>query len=1326
MGDRDIISIEKFQEASQWTVWSFQVKVILTAAEIFGVVNGDDKIPTVTTDKDYAKNLADWKKNDAKAQKIIVTSIGQKVMIHILNCTTAQQMWEKLKSIYEQDNAASKHLLHQQFFSYEKSADDDVATHISKLESIAQKLKNMKVDISDDMLITKIMMTLPAEYRHFVSAWESSAEDQRTLRNLTNRLFVEENRIGMSKMSLVKQESNEAFLTKQSGGNNGALKRSVQHSKNKGKKKGNCFSCGSSEHWKNQCPAKKDESKSNDAKPTKSKAFLGVILNNESNDQALMSNALDEIDKRDAWYHDSGASSHMCKERSWFVNFTVLENGPDVTLANGDVMRATGKGDINILSFDGNKWIKKTMKGVLHSPKLFANLFSSTKAMDNGHEFHSNKVRCELLDEGCTVLVGVRDGSLYRMLIKVIKPSHTNDKSFANLAVKESSLRVWHERLGHQHLAHVRRFLNSNEIKFADENFDCDGCAYGKQHRLSFELRNEKSTACGEIIHVDVCGPMEVNTLQGRRYFVLFKDDFSHYRFVFFLKNKSEVVEKMGYVINMTEKQFGHPIKAIQTDNGTEFINEETNNLLQKRGIRHRRSVAYTPEQNGCIERENRTIMESARLMLHSKKLELSLWAEAVNTAVFILNRTGTSTVKEKTPYELWNGEPAKIDQFRIFGSEVYVHIPKQQRRKLDAKSKKCIFFGYENDMKGFRVMDESKAIRVVRDVKFLSEVPASVTFIDESDDSNGSTEADEDLQEGENNNDETEENASIRPAKIIQRRTTALTDVSQSNVLNSRLRSQSQDARNNGSVNMMALLASAELNCDEPSTYEEAMKSSDRDNWLIAMKDEIDSLERNDTWVLMEKPKSQKIVDSKWVYKVKRNTDDSIDRFRARVVARGFTQEYGVDYLETFSPVVRFASVRVILAIAAKLKLTLKQFDVKTAFLYGDLQEDIYVKQPSGFDDGSGRVFKLKKSLYGLKQSSKCWNDKFTKFIEKFGFTACKSDACVFISNKDGNFIILAIYVDDGLIAGSNQKVIDSVIEHLRDAFEVKAMPVECFLGFEIHRKEDGSIFINQAAYARKIQRKFEMEECNALAIPCDPNQILGKFEEAEQSTYPYRQLIGSLMYLSVGTRPDISFAVGYVSRYMERPTRVHVEAAKRILRYIKGTEQFGILYEGSGDGQLLGFSDSDYAGCVTTRKSTSGFTFLLDNGIVSWCSERQKSVSLSTMEAEYIAAASAIKELIWLKRLLNELLPDQFGNVEFFMDNASAENFVKNAQCSKRSKHIDVCYHFIRDEYNKKVFNLEHIPSQEMVADILTKPLARKRFEYLRSLMGVTLIKD
>lgn len=1291
--EKDVSTIDKFIEPSQWMIWKFQVRVNLMAAELVGYIDGSTERPTDATETNHQQNLADWKKNDAKAQKLMVNSCGSKVLIHLCNCSTAKEMWDKLHSVYEHTSAAAKQLLQEKYHSYKKNPSHDIATHISTLQSMVQNLKAVGVSIDDSGLIMKILMTLPSEYRHFLSAWDSVAENDKTVKNLTDRLMVEESRYGFGNLNLNEVDESEALLAKHGGSS--SHKRHQRNQKNSAmKQKGKCYKCGSSEHYKRDCP---DISSSNDS-----------IASSHGDEKGFIGSAIQSLSKDDAWYQDSGATSHMSKQRNWFVNYVELEEPIDILIGNGDVMRAIGRGDIDALVYDGNQWNKKRLHDVLHAPKLFANLFSSTKALDRGHTSRCDKKSFHLYDGEKLVAVGARQGNMFQMLIKVIVPDH--DKSMVNVVTQNNALRVWHERLGHQNLAHVRKFLKTNGIDFNDENFDCDGCAFGKLHRLSFGLREEKSTKCGEIIHADLVGAIETESFAGSKYFIMFKDDYSHFRFVFFLKQKSEVPDKFKIVLKIAEKQFGHPVKCLQTDHGTEIDNETIRNITTENGIQHRFSIKYTPEQNGCAERENRTVMESARSMIHAKQMNPKIWAEAVHTAVYVLNRTGTSTVKGSTPYELWYGKRAQVDHFRIFGSEVYVHIPKQKRKKLDPKAKKCIFVGYDDDHKGFRVMDECNRIFVARDVKFLAEESSTVTIITEED----SDSSDDVIDSGGGSQQQQQQNQQ-QPARIRKRRTTTLQDIDENNILDARLRGRSQSQSTVMAMSMMAIN-------DEPRTYQEAIDSSESQNWKNAMESEYDSLIRNHTWILVQKPENQRVIDNKWVFKVKKNPDDTIDRYKARLVCRGFNQEYGIDYMETFAPVVRFDSLRAILAIVAEKRMHMLQFDVKTAFLNGELEENVFMRQPVGFDDNSGRVCKLQKSLYGLKQASRCWNQKFKSFAEHFGFDACESDPCVFASHKNGSTLILTIYVDDGFVVGTDKASMELVIEHLQREFEIRVMDVNCFLGFEIDQRDDGSIFMHQTAYANRILQKFQMENCVPVCVPSDPNQVLCKFDDSGMSDYPYRHLVGSLMYLAIATRPDISYAIGNVSRYMENPTVAHERALKRILKYIAGTKNHGILFKHNGNHQLHGFSDADYAGDVDSRKSTSGYVFLFNDSTISWRSSLQKCVSISTTESEYVSASEAVKEMVWLKRLYEELAPNQQTETCFYMDNMSAIRLVKNPEFHRRTKHIDVRYHFIREKFNDGLFKLEHVSTDEMIADIFTKALPKIRFEYLRTMMGIT----
>lgn len=1291
------VSIDKLEGVHNWSMWKFQMRQILEAAELFDYVDGTTDKPIVAS-VNYAKEVVTWKKADAKARRTISIACGKQSIRLIMNCETAKEMWTALKSTYEQKSENNTYFLQQKYYNFKKEPSDDMATFISKLLEIVHQLRDQEETISDSMVISKILNTMPAEYSHFNSAWESASAADRTLTNLKARLMAEEMRL----KSQDQVEEVEALMAKRTFPKKTNNKKGISaNNKNKSDKpKGKCFKCGKGGHWKRDCPESRKQS---DGRREGSSSDAFVCCTATSGEQ-------------DTWILDSGATDHMSYRREWFENFTEICPEP-VTVGNGEQIMARGKGDINILAFGGNGWIRKRVMGVLFVPELRKNLFSSGKVTDRGHQLNMDNKGCELLRDGNIVAVGVRRRGLFQMLFRTIQPSKL--EIAANVAIKKTSLRSWHERLGHQNATHVKKFLQARNIDFINESFECEACIYGKHHRSSFKSREEKSKKCGEIIHTDVCGPFQENSIGGSSYFLLLKDDYSHFRFVYFMKQKSEVAEIIKKCVKLIQRKHGHSVRIIRSDNGTEFVNNELKTFFEEAGIHHQRTVPYTPEQNGCAEREMRTIVESARTMLQAKQIEKKFWAEAVNLAVHVLNRSGTSTVENKSPYELWHGEEARLDHLRVFGSEVFIHIPKEKRQKLDSKAAKCVFVGYDNNSKGYRVWNpKTGKIEISRDVVFLLE--ESMATLDVG----AEEKADKDANGGNASNKNTKDegvNDYVTPVQQQNERS-AICDVDDRNVVDRRLRDRSTIT----ATKRLTYLASGEhfamsATSEEPRTYEQAIQADDRKQWERAMDEEYDSLIKNRTWTLVKAPDDQRVIDNRWVYKVKRDPDGSTDRYKARLVVRGFTQEYGIDYHETFSPVVKFTSIRAILALAAAKQMKLKQFDVKTAFLNGDLEENVYMSQPIGYDDGSGRVCKLLKSLYGLKQASRCWNRKFTSFVNRFGFRASKYDPCVFVCNGENGMLILAIYVDDGLVAAEKQEAIEPVIKHLQQEFEIKVFELKCFLGLEIDQRSDGSIHAHQQGYARKVLNRFNMTNCNAVSTPLNNSQNLGDFEADEEIEFPYREAVGSLMYLAVATRPDISFAVGSVSRYLEKPAAAHVNAVKRILKYVRGTMDMGIRFESGNDLHFCGYSDADYAGDVTTRRSTSGYVFMLGGSVISWGSERQKSVALSTTESEYMAASHAIKELIWLRNLLGELLQADDLAPILFMDNQSAIRLVKNPEFHKRTKHIDVRYHFIREKFEDGIFEMKYVQTDEQAADIMTKALQKQKHQFFCELMSV-----
>lgn len=1284
--------VEKLHGQEQWTIWKFQIKHVLESMDVLEVANGTKKIPDNITDAEYASQKASWLKLDAKAKRVISTSVGKVPMLHILNCTTSNEMWTSLHKVYEPTSTAVTLLLHNKYASFTKDPADDMAIFLAKLLDIVYQLREKNEQLSDRMVMAKILMSLPPEYNHFSSSWDSADAEKQSIEAMKSRLMIEESRL----IQQGRIKNSDALTV-----SNRQPKKAKDKKKKKKDKSGGCFDCGATDHWKRDCPRQKS----------------APDASNKQGDALVCETKSVSYDEN-AWILDTGASEHMCNRRDWFNDF--VEDKSTVTIGDGRMIMATGRGHINVMAFDGTKWNTKHIDDVVYVPDIHMNLFSSGRSMDRGHKSRSDKERCELIKDGRIVAVGVRRKTLFQMLFKVIQPAEK--LAMSSVASKKLNVRVWHEKLGHQNLQHVRKFLRDNNIDFVDEEYICEACMYGKQHRQPFDSRTERATKCGEIVHSDVCILPE-ESFGGARYYVLFRDDHSRYRIAYFLKQKSEVFEKFKAFVAMA-KNDGQVIKCLRTDNGLEFVNRDMVLFMEQNGIRHQKTVPYTPEQNGCSERDNRTLVEAARTMIVSRDLNKRFWAEAVNTAVYVLNRTGKSTVDGQSPYELWHGKKSRLDNFHVFGTDVFVHIPAEKRNKLDAKSAKCVFVGYDENVKGFRVYNpDSGKIQVARDVVFLLEDHVVHKF-EEKGNSAENDESEEVRDEGmsDDPNDTllTEDGDEINNSLMTDDETPTKKNgswcgVDQRNVINNRLRGGSTQ-NSSAFAEHMAMIAMS----DEPATYEEAIRGNNRAHWVNAMANEYDSLMKNRTWILVESPCDQKVIDNRWVYKIKQNTDGSIERYKARLVVRGFSQQHGIDYLETFSPVVKFTSIRTILALAAARKMKLKQFDVKTAFLYGDLQESVFMKQPVGYDNGSGRVCKLLKSLYGLKQSSRCWNKRFTDFITKFDFKPCSADPCVFVREKFKKMTVLAIYIDDGLIASDDENDIAAVISFLCKEFEMKSFNVECFLGLQIAYRPDGSIHIHQEAYAEKVLKRFNMMECNPVKTPTDASQNLGDFTVEETVQFPYREAVGSLMYLAIGTRPDISFAVGNVSRYMEKPNNAHVEAVKRVLKYIKRTMNTDILYKKDVNLEFSAYSDADYAGDVLTRKSTSGYAFMLGNGIVSWASQRQKSVATSTTEAEYIAASEAVKELVWLERFLNELLGKSMKAV-LYIDNQSAIRLIKNPEFHKRTKHIDVRYHFIREKFEDGFFDLVYIASDEQKADVLTKPLVNAKHQYNCKLLGL-----
>lgn len=465
--------------------------------------------------------------------------------------------------------------------------------------------------------------------------------------------------------------------------------------------------------------------------------------------------------------------------------------------------------------------------------------------------------------------------------------------------------------------------------------------------------------------------------------------------------------------------------------------------------------------------------------------------------------------------------------------------------------------------------------------------------------------------------------------------------------------------------------------------------------------------------------------METKWVFTLKRDADGNIERYKARLVAKGFQQREGVDFNEVFAPVSKHATLRTFLAVVAERGLHLHQLDVKTAFLNGDLEETIYMKQPAGYEQGGPRtVCRLRKAIYGLRQAPRAWHIKLHATLEKMGFRASKADASLFVRGHGDDAVYLLVYVDDILIASKHLAAVAAVKAELGSIFTVRDLgEAKFFLGMEITRNPvDGTIKLSQARATRDLLSKFGMDEAKIKGTPMSTATRLtrGGSKEVDKTQVPYMELVGSLLYLASCTRPDIAQAVGALSRYMAHPTEHHWSTAKGVLRYLASTPDVGIVFKRGGC-TLVGYCDADYAGDIDTRRTTTGYVFLMGDGAVSWCSKLQPTVALSTAEAEYMAAASAVKEALWLRKLLCDFTLSSKQPVPILCDNQAALKLLVNPIVSSRSKHIDVLHHFARERVARGEVSFTYCPTDRMIADSLTKAVPEHKFLSCSSGMGL-----
>jgi hypothetical protein len=1301
---------------SNFTDWFRHVRIFLSGGNLQFVLDAPLGDPPAEDESDEVKAVyATRKTRYSQVQCAILCSLESDLQKRFEH-HDPHELVNELKAIFETHAAVECYEASKHFFSCMMEEGSSVSEHMLAMTGHAKKLSDLGIVIPNRLGINRVLQSLPPSYKNFVMNYN--------MQNMNKELPELFGMLKAAEIEIKKEHQvlmvNKTTSFKKQGKSKGKFKKGGKKAatppmkpKNGPKPDAECYYCKEKGHWKRNCSKYLADLKSGLVKKKKEGiSDIHVI------DVYLTGS------RTSTWVFDTGSVAHICNSKQELKNKRqLLKDEVTMRVGNGSKVNVIAVGTLPLHLPSG---LVLSLNNCYYVPALSMNIISGSCLMQDGYSFKSENNGCSIFMNNIFYGRAPEKNGLF-LLDLYSSDTHIHNIDAKRIKLNDNSTYMWHCRLGHIGVKRMKKLHTDGLLESLDfESLDrCEACLMGKMTKTPFSGMMERATDLLEIIHTDVCGPMSVASRGGYRYVLTFTDDLSRYGYIYFMKHKSKNFEKFKEFQSEVENQRNKKIKFLRSDRGGEYLSYEFGMHLKKCGILSQLTPPGTPQRNGVSERRNRTLLDMVRSMMSLTDLPLSFWSYALETAAFTLNRAPSKSV-ETTPYELWFNKKPKLSFLKVWGCEAYVK--KLQPDKLEPKAEKCVFIGYPKETIGYTFYHRSEGkIFVAKNGTFLEkefltkEVTGRKVELDEIDESilvDQSSAVPEVVpvpptpatEEANDNDHETSNEITTEPRGSTRERATP--------------------DWYDPCLNVMIV----DNNDEDPATYEEAMMSPDSNKWQEAMKSEMGSMYDNKVWTLVDLPDSRKAVENKWIFKRKTDADGNITVYKARLVAKGFRQIQGVDYDETFSPVAKLKSVRILLAIAAFFDYEIWQMDVKTAFLNGDIEEELYMVQPKGFVDpkNADKVCKLQRSIYGLKQASRSWNRRFDKVIKDFGFIQCHGEACIYKKVSGSSVAFLILYVDDILLIGNDIELLSSVKGYLNNSFSMKDLGEASYiLGIKIYRDRSRRLIgLSQSTYLDKILKKFRMDESKKGFLPMLPGKVLSKTqgpataEERERMTnIPYASAVGSIMYAMLCTRPDIAHAVSLTSRYQSDPGMEHWTAVKNILKYLKRTKDMFLCYGGDQELVVNGYTDASWNTDPDDSKSQSGYVFILNGAAVSWARSKQCTVAKSSTESEYIAASEASSEAVWMKRFIVELgvVPSALDPLIIYCDNMGAIANAQEPRSHKRLKHIKLRYHSIREYIEDGEVKICKVHTDLNVADPLTKALPRAKHDQHQNAMGV-----